>query len=106
MTNSETFRYYSENAYELLPATTCMPKTGIHKYQMVSFATMNAQVNVRMPSILLKRAEQYAKKNGYANVQEVMREVLRETVMLSANDLRALREAKEDEREGRTVQLS
>ncbi|MBR9692444.1 hypothetical protein GOV07_00755 [Candidatus Woesearchaeota archaeon] len=67
---------------------------------------MNTQVNVRMPKTLLKHAEQYVKHNGYANVQEVMREALRETVMLSADDLRALREAKEDLAMGRTRRIT
>ena len=83
-----------------------MPQTETYKYQMVSIDIMNAQVNVRMPVTLLRHAEKYAKHNGYASVQEVVREALRETVMLSADDLRALREAKEDERRGRTVRLA
>jgi Arc/MetJ-type ribon-helix-helix transcriptional regulator len=76
-----------------------------NKYQMVSIGSMNTQVNVRLPTTLLRNAERYAKNNGYSSVQEVMREALRETVMLSADDLRAIREAKEDERRGRTVRL-
>jgi predicted DNA binding CopG/RHH family protein len=39
---------------------------------------MNAQVNVRMPTNLLSKAESYAEKNGFSNVQDFIREVVRE----------------------------
>ncbi len=47
---------------------------------MVSNGIMNTQVNVRLPKTLLKKAESYAKEKGYTNVQELIRESLRETI--------------------------
>ncbi len=41
---------------------------------------MNAQVNVRMPKTLLAKAESYSKKNGYTNVQELIRESIRDKI--------------------------
>ncbi len=42
---------------------------------------MNAQVNVRMPDTLLESASMYAEKHGFANVQELIKETLREKVL-------------------------
>lgn len=41
---------------------------------------MNTQVNVRMSKTLFTKAKKYAKEKGYTNVQELMRDSLRETI--------------------------
>jgi hypothetical protein len=40
--------------------------------------TMNQQINLRLPSKLLNNASVYAKKNGFVNVQDLIKETLRE----------------------------
>jgi hypothetical protein len=45
---------------------------------MVSLGIMATQVNVRMSEDLLGKAKQYAEVNGYENVQDFIRETLRE----------------------------
>ena len=46
---------------------------------MVSIGiTMNQQINLRLPEKLLNYAINYAKKNGFATVQELIKESLRE----------------------------
>ncbi len=50
------------------------------KYQMVSNGSMNGQINVRLPENLLSEAKKYAEKNGYVNVQELVKESLREKI--------------------------
>lgn len=47
---------------------------------MVPNDIMNTQVNVRISQNLLKKAENYSKKNGYTNVQELIRESIREKI--------------------------
>lgn len=49
-----------------------------YKYQLVSFATMNKQVNVRLPKTLHLAAKKYAASNGFSSIQELMKETLRE----------------------------
>ena len=39
---------------------------------------MNTQINLRMPDELLEQSLEYAKKNGFGNVQELIKESLRE----------------------------
>jgi Arc/MetJ-type ribon-helix-helix transcriptional regulator len=39
---------------------------------------MNAQINLRLPEKMIKATQLYAKKNGYNNIQEVIKESLRE----------------------------
>ena len=39
---------------------------------------MNTQINIRMSDQLLENAMKYAKKYGYGNIQELMKESLRE----------------------------
>ncbi len=39
---------------------------------------MNTQVNVRMPKKLFDTATTYSKKHGYGNVQDFIKEALRE----------------------------
>ncbi len=39
------------------------------------------QVNVKMPSKLFEEAEVYAKENNYVNVQELIRETLRDRLL-------------------------
>ncbi len=41
---------------------------------------MNTQVNVRLPEEFLSKAEKYASKNGFGNVQELIKEALREKI--------------------------
>ncbi len=41
---------------------------------------MNTQINVRIPDELLENARDYAKKHGFGNVQELVKESLREKV--------------------------
>jgi len=48
------------------------------KYQMVSNGIMNTQINLRMPDELLEQSREYAKKHGFGNVQELIKESLRE----------------------------
>lgn len=46
---------------------------------MVSFGIkMNQQINVRLSAKLLNNASTYAKENGFSNVQELIKETLRE----------------------------
>ncbi len=47
----------------------------------VSIDTMNTQVNVRLSDDLLEQSEEYAKKHGFGNVQELIKETLREKVV-------------------------
>jgi len=47
---------------------------------MVSIDIMNTQVNLRMPDDLLEEYQNYAQKHGYGNVQELIKESLREKV--------------------------
>lgn len=39
---------------------------------------MNTQINLRMPDELLEQSRQYADKHGFGNVQELIKESLRE----------------------------
>jgi Arc/MetJ-type ribon-helix-helix transcriptional regulator len=41
---------------------------------------MNIQVNVRLPQSLLNKARGYSKKNGYKNIQELIKESLRDKI--------------------------
>ncbi len=47
---------------------------------MVSIDTMNTQINLRLPEKLLNSAKSYSKKHGYNNIQEFIKETLREKV--------------------------
>ena len=47
---------------------------------MVSIGIMNTQINVRFPVKLLAKASSYAEHQGYGNVQELIKESLREKV--------------------------
>lgn len=46
---------------------------------------MNAQVNLRISDELLENAREYAKKHGFGNVQELIKESLREKVFEEAD---------------------
>lgn len=48
------------------------------KYELVSLDTMNKQINVRLPKSMLSKAEAYAKKHGFATIQELIKASLRE----------------------------
>lgn len=51
------------------------------KYYLVSIGIkMNAQINIRVPNQLLVSAKEYAEKHGFGNVQELIKESLREKV--------------------------
>ncbi len=39
---------------------------------------MNTQINLRLPENMLKSANTYAEKNGYGNLQEFIKETIRE----------------------------
>lgn len=39
---------------------------------------MNTQINLRVPDELLEQSREYAKKYGFGNVQELIKESLRE----------------------------
>ena len=45
---------------------------------MVSNDSMNTQINLRMPDELLEQSREYAQKHGFGNVQELIKESLRE----------------------------
>lgn len=47
---------------------------------MVSFGIMaqTTQVNVRLPERVLSKASKYAKQHGFSNVQDLIKETLRE----------------------------
>ena len=46
----------------------------------MAFAKNNSQINLKLPSKLICMAEEYADYYGYSNVQELIRESLREKV--------------------------
>jgi Arc/MetJ-type ribon-helix-helix transcriptional regulator len=48
------------------------------KYQMVSNGIMGEQINLRLSEEMLMSAKNYAKANGFGNVQELIKETLRE----------------------------
>lgn len=50
------------------------------KYQMVSIGSMNEQINIRLSDELINSARMYAKKHGFGNVQELIKESLRAKV--------------------------
>jgi predicted DNA binding CopG/RHH family protein len=50
------------------------------KYQKVAQSFMSEQINLRFSKELLEMARSYAKEQGYLNVQELMREALREKI--------------------------
>ena len=53
-------------------------KSETFKYQMVSSGIMGEQINVRLSEQMLMSAKNYAKANGFDNVQELIKETLRE----------------------------
>ncbi|MBU2590252.1 MAG: hypothetical protein KKA65_00090 [Nanoarchaeota archaeon] len=55
-----------------------MKRTETLKYSLVSIDTMNKQVNLRLPEQLIISAKNYANKHGFATVQELIKESLRE----------------------------
>ncbi len=60
------------------------------KYQTVSIDTMNEQINLRLPENLLLTAKKYADQNGFATIQELIKETLREKLFpetISAKEL-------------------
>ena len=63
--------------YPMLLIPKCLYTLGIFWY------LMNTQINVRMSDELLNTAQKYAEKNGFGNVQELMKESLREKLFPS-----------------------
>jgi len=58
-----------------------MDATKSLKYQLVSIDTrMNTQVNIRFPAKLLVSTQKYAKKQGFSNIQEFIKETVREKI--------------------------
>jgi len=53
------------------------------KYQMVSSGIMGEQINVRLSEQMLVSAKNYVKANGFDNVQELIKEALREKLFES-----------------------
>jgi hypothetical protein len=51
---------------------------------LVSIGSMNTQINIRIPEKLLNNAASYANKNGFSNVQELIKETLREKLFPEA----------------------
>jgi hypothetical protein len=51
---------------------------------MVSNGIMGEQINVRMSEQMLSSAKNYAKANGFDNVQELIKETLREKLFESS----------------------
>jgi metal-responsive CopG/Arc/MetJ family transcriptional regulator len=47
---------------------------------LVSSDIMNTQINVRLPKTLLRKAKTYSQKNGYSNVQELIKESIRDKI--------------------------
>ena len=58
---------------------------------MVSLDTMNKQINLRLPSKLVVSASSYAEKHGYSNLQDFIKESIREKLFeepaISKNEL-------------------
>ncbi len=52
----------------------------IFKYQLVSNDIMNTQINLRVPDELLEQSRGYAKNHGFGNIQELIKESLREKI--------------------------
>jgi Arc/MetJ-type ribon-helix-helix transcriptional regulator len=55
------------------------------KYDLVSIDTMNTQINVRLPEELLSEATKYAEKKGFGNIQDLIKEALREKLFEPEN---------------------
>lgn len=51
-----------------------------YKYQMVSIGTMGTQINLRLSESMLANVRDYAEANGYDNVQEFIKETVREKI--------------------------
>lgn len=58
-------------------------KNETFKYQMVSDGIMGEQINVRLSEQMLTNAKNYVKANGFDNVQELIKEALREKLFES-----------------------
>ena len=58
---------------------------------MVSIGIMTTQVNIRLSEELIIGAQKYAKKHGFGNIQELLKETLREKLfpetMISKKEL-------------------
>jgi len=76
---------------------------------------MKPQINLRLPEDLLKRAERYAKRHGYRNLQDFATESIREKlyekdsiketleIMKNKELMASLRRSREDVRKGRVI---
>jgi Arc/MetJ-type ribon-helix-helix transcriptional regulator len=60
---------------------------------------MSEQINVRMPKMLMESASNYAKEFGYSNVQDLMKEALRQKLFdegeITRKELELIREVKD-----------
>jgi predicted DNA binding CopG/RHH family protein len=56
-----------------------------YKYQMIPNNIMNKQINLRLSEDMEKKAKIFAKKNGFANIQEFIKETLREKLFEKEN---------------------
>lgn len=41
---------------------------------------MNSQINLRLPEEMLKKAKEESQKQGFSNIQELIKEMLRKTL--------------------------
>jgi Arc/MetJ-type ribon-helix-helix transcriptional regulator len=48
------------------------------KYQLILLGIMATQINVRLPDSLLSSARSYAEERGYGNLQDFIKETIRE----------------------------
>jgi len=60
-------------------------KSETFKYHMVSNGIMGEQINVRLSGQMLSSAKDYAKANGFDNLQELIKETLREKLFETNN---------------------
>lgn len=56
----------------------CQKNTETIKYQKIPINTMNEQINIRLPENILAKVRLHIGKYGYANIQEFIRETIRE----------------------------
>jgi len=66
------------------------------KYELVSIDTMNSQINLRLSEKLLNTSKKYAFKHGFTNVQEFIRDTIREKLFsdnsLSSQELQLIKQ--------------
>ena len=55
------------------------------KYRMVSINIMTEQINLRLSTEFIKKAREYSKRKGYSNLQEFIKNLLRERLFEKEN---------------------